>query len=220
MAYFSYFPQTLYSFDTANNDYSLVTNIMTRVKVIREVLDNSLLYYKYEIKDGETPEIVAYNFYGDTQKHWIILYVNTIVDPEYDWVLHGTEFDNYIISKYNSLESAKTTLHHYEVTIEEFNSVDGRINERVYTVTDKSYNFSTNAISDRFEELPTVNSPPIVVPYTHTLSDGSVITGTETYRAVSNYEYEFLENEKKRIINVLNPEYAAQIEDELKELLR
>jgi hypothetical protein len=220
MAYFTYFPQIFYSFDTANADYSLVTNVMSRVKILREVLDNSLLYYKYEIKEGETPEIVAYNFYGDVQKHWIILYANSIIDPKYDWVLHSKELENYIISKYGSIEDAKTELHHYEVTIEEYNSVDGRINERKFTVTDKDYNFSTNSLADRFETLPTVNSAPIVVPYTYTLSDGSTITGTETYIAVSNYDYEFLENEKKRIINILNPEYASQIENELKELLR
>ncbi len=98
--------------------------------------------------------------------------------------------------------------------------VDGRINERTFTVTDKNYDFSTNSLSDRFATLPTVNSAPIVIPYTYALSDGSTITGTETYRAISNYDYEFLENEKKRIINILNPDYAPQIENELKELLR
>lgn len=221
MAYFAYFPQTYYSFDTANANFALVTNLTTRVKIIREVLDNSLLYYKYEVKEGETPEVVAYNFYGDAQKHWIILYANSIVDPKYDWVLHSQEFDNYIIAKYGSIEDAKTTLHHYEVKIEESNSIDGRINERNYTITDKTYDFKTKTATDRFESgAPTVNSPPIKVNYSHTLSDGSVITGTETYSAISQYDHEFLENEKRRTINVLNPDYASKIENELRDLLR
>jgi|LakMenE01Jun11ns_1017448.scaffolds.fasta_scaffold9954913_2 hypothetical protein len=221
MAYFSYFPQTYYSFDTANANFALVTNVLTRAKIIKEVLNNSFLYYKYEIKEGETPEIVAYNFYGDAQKHWIILYANSIIDPKYEWVLHSKEFDNYIIAKYGSLEDAKTELHHYEVKIEESNSIDGRINERIYTVTDKTFNFTTKTASDRFEGgAPTLNSPPIKVNYNYTLSDDSIITGTETYSAISNYDHEFIENEKRRNINILNPDYAAKVENELRDLLR
>lgn len=218
MAYFSYFPQTYYSFDTANANFSLVTNIFTRTKFIKEILDNALLYYKYEIKEGETPEIVAYNFYGDPQKHWIILYINSIIDPHYGWVLHSQEFDNYIITKYGSLEDAKTELHHYELKIEEYNNVDGRINERIYTITDKDFNFATKTTTTR--TLPTVNSAPIKNSYSYSLKGGSTLTGTETYTAISNYDYEFYENEKRRIINVLNPDYASRVENELKELLR
>lgn len=220
MAYFAYFPQTYYSFDKANANFSLVTNVFARTKIIKEVLDNSLLYYKYEIKEGETPEIVAYNFYGDPQKHWIVLYANSIIDPEYEWVLHSRELDNYIISKYGSIENAQTTLHHYEMKIEEYNSIDGRVNERLYTVTDKNYNFNSKLAEDRFDILPTLNNPPVKVNYSYSLADGSTLTGTETYTAISNYDYEFDQNEKRRTINILNPDYALQIENELKELMR
>ena len=49
-------------------------NIMGRAKFSQISQENSVVYYEYTVKDTETPEIVAFNYYNDSALHWIILY--------------------------------------------------------------------------------------------------------------------------------------------------
>lgn len=70
--YFSKFPLTLYSLDDRRS-IQLVTNIATRTIILDSVKENLTTYEYYDIQDGDTPEILAYKFYGDSGYHWIIL---------------------------------------------------------------------------------------------------------------------------------------------------
>lgn len=219
--YFSYFPKTFYSFDKSSSEFNVVTNIFARVKLLKEVLENTSLYYKYEIQEGETPEIVAFKFYGDMQKHWLILYANQIIDPKYDWILHYDEFNQFIVNKYGSIETAKTQLHHHEMRIEEFNSLENTIQKRVVQITNKDFNFKDDTLNVRSPGVPTTPADPAITSTaTYVLADGSTLTETKTLVAVSAYDYEENLNESKRTINILNPDYAGRIENELKELLK
>ena len=77
--YFSKFPT--YEYDLKGDDQrKLLTNILERVKLKANVLANTLVMDKYEVKDGETPEIVADKYYGDSRYHWIILLVNNLTN--------------------------------------------------------------------------------------------------------------------------------------------
>ena len=115
MAYFDNLPNMLYDLSGVSPLKPIVIkNILARAK-IRETLKNpSLIYYTYNIKGTDTPEIIADKYYGNSNRHWIILLANDIVDPQYDWPLSDTEFGKYIISKYRSISNAKTSIHHYE----------------------------------------------------------------------------------------------------------
>lgn len=53
-------------------------------------------YIYYTIKNGETPEIISYNYYGTTDYWWIILLYNNIFDPFYDWPLSETDLEQYV----------------------------------------------------------------------------------------------------------------------------
>ena len=63
----------------------LMTNLLARAKLIDELKDNTMLFYSYLIKDGDTPEIIADKYYGDPYKYWIVLYSNNLLDPLWDW---------------------------------------------------------------------------------------------------------------------------------------
>ena len=102
MSYFSNFPKLLYSTSLGIKNFKLVPNLIAKVTFIRNILQNSDLYYKYSIKDGEKPEDIAYKFYKDPTKHWIILLANQVVDPQYDWLLSTKSLENYINKKYSS----------------------------------------------------------------------------------------------------------------------
>ena len=77
MSYFEQFPKLVYDIK-GNEEYKLVPDIFRRIKLKSKVSDNLMLYDKYDIADGETPESVAFNVYGDAQLHWVILLTNNI----------------------------------------------------------------------------------------------------------------------------------------------
>ena len=43
-----------------------------------------------------------------------VFYVNNILDPYWSWPLTEQQFTKYLNSKYGSVNSSKTTVHHYE----------------------------------------------------------------------------------------------------------
>jgi hypothetical protein len=63
-----------------------------------------------------------------------------------------------------------------------------------------------------------VVTPPI--PTTIPLQSGDVITQTVTREKKTYYEYEQEENEAKREINLLKPEFVPQIEKEFKRVIK
>jgi len=107
--YFKDFPYTYYTLDDRQT-IDVVTNILTRNVITDEVKTNYVLYDEYDIKDGETPEILADKFYNNPQYHWVILLLNEILDPRYDWVLSTNNLIKYCQSKYDNIYAT----HHYE----------------------------------------------------------------------------------------------------------
>ena len=58
--YFDNFPTFLYPFKVNNKtEFKLVTDISQNVRVRKEILANITLYDEYDIREGETPEIIA-----------------------------------------------------------------------------------------------------------------------------------------------------------------
>jgi hypothetical protein len=114
MAYFKYFPKIRYDVRGVlnNKQYDLITNILRRVRMRLALIDNTVFFAQHSIVDGETPEQLAYTFYGDSELHWIILYGQQATHPFYDWPLKYYDLSNFVTKKYGSSEVYST--HHYE----------------------------------------------------------------------------------------------------------
>jgi hypothetical protein len=110
MAYFEAFPTIAYDVVGLKN-YKTIRDILTRVKVRDKVKGHHTAFEKYDVKDGETPEKVAFDNYGDVELHWIVLYFNDIVDPFYEWPLSLRDFDKWVMDKYTNPNAT----HHYEI---------------------------------------------------------------------------------------------------------
>lgn len=82
--YFAKFPTIGYDI-SGSGQTQIVVDILERIKIRDTLLQNWLIFYEYDVKDGETPELIAAKLYGDSNYHWIILMANNIVDPYYDW---------------------------------------------------------------------------------------------------------------------------------------
>jgi hypothetical protein len=55
---------------------------------------------------------------------------------------------------------------------------------------------------------------------TYTLNDGKTVTQTVTKTFQTYYDYEIEENEKKRTIKLLKPEFIPFVEKEFKRVIR
>ena len=141
--YFDAFPVIPYD-SKGDLNYKDVTNLLRRVGMRAKLKSNTLLYDTYNVKEGETPEIIAHKLYGDAQLHWIILLINDITDRYHQWPMSGGQFLDYLNDKYSNPDA----IHHYETTqtsgdtkvkIEVFNEVDDDAYTGLTPITNREY---------------------------------------------------------------------------------
>lgn len=220
--YFTKFPKTYYTLDNRKT-VQIVTNILARVIFTDEVKNNFSAYDEYDIEDGDTPEILAYKLYGDSNLHWIILCLNDILDPRFEWPLDTYTLTKFVENKYASING----VHHYE---------DGSnltVNGNVILFSSSGFtNFSTNDVVVNNTNVGTgsivykANANMITV----LVSDGGFISGDSvklstnssvncnitssivlTGVPITNYIYEDQQNETRRRIKVLKSQYIQQV---------
>ena len=142
--YFHAFPTLPYDTDgTMPNKYQTVRNIMNRTKIKNTVKDDLAAYYPYIIKEGERPDILSYNYYGTIAYAYLILLFNDIIDPQFDWPLNSVDFENYMISKYGTIATAKEeTKFYYQIIRAEVpkTEIRERQEEVKFIIDETSYN--------------------------------------------------------------------------------
>lgn len=109
--YFNQFPLYEYDFVGKGQEAKLVTDILRRVAIRSKVRTNALTFDKYDVRDGETPEIVADLYYGSPEYHWVVILMNNITNW-FDWPLDTVAYNKYLIDKYGDNIDAT---HHYEI---------------------------------------------------------------------------------------------------------
>ena len=112
MSYFSKFPKITYDMK-GDSVRKLIPDILRRVKLRATIKSGGMLFDKYDVKEGERPEDVAFKWFGDPELHWIILMTNNVTDRYYDWPMNQVQFAEYLTDKYGTNVDA---IHHYEVT--------------------------------------------------------------------------------------------------------
>ena len=112
MSYFSKFPVITYDIK-GDKIRKLLPDILRRVKLRATIKSGGMLFEKYDVKEGEKPEDVAFKWFGDAELHWVILMTNNVTDRYYDWPLNQVQFAEFITDKYGDNVDA---VHHYEVT--------------------------------------------------------------------------------------------------------
>jgi hypothetical protein len=114
MKYFQSFPKVMYDYSTDKNTISyILTDITKNVRFRKEILANVSLFETYDIIDGETPEIIAEKVYGNPNYHWIVMLANQTYNWIEDYPLTDLELDEYIVSKYGSIQNAEKTIKYY-----------------------------------------------------------------------------------------------------------
>jgi len=109
--YFSEFPTIPYDAE-GNGKFKDVKNLLRRVGIRAKVKSNTMLYDTYDVKNGETPESIAFKLYDDAELHWVIMLINDITDRFHDWPLSEAQFLQFINDKYDNVNA----IHHYEIS--------------------------------------------------------------------------------------------------------
>ena len=157
--YFNYFPKTFYTSNSDSIGVDSITNIIARFAFEDSLKQNSIAFYPYQIQETDTPEIIAHKFYGNSERHWIVLLLNDIIDPQFDWPLKSDTLIKFIDKKYTAnatnfvddanmpryLLLASANREPYMTLLEEF--INGRM------LGDIGNNGSVTASDARFYEL-------------------------------------------------------------------
>ena len=112
MSYFSYFSPLLYD-PKGNGNAKLVTNILSRIRIRVNMKKEIVMLDAYDIKENETPEIVADRHHGSPYYHWIVMILNDVSDVYHDWPKPTRQLQKYVQTKYT--DAQLTEVHHYEI---------------------------------------------------------------------------------------------------------
>jgi len=96
-------------FDTQNYSAKEATNILSSVLLKFKNVNNTTLYFYHSVADGETPESIAFDMYGNSDLHWTILLLNHTVDPYFMWPLNKRQLQSYSDNKYDN----PNDIHHF-----------------------------------------------------------------------------------------------------------
>lgn len=213
--YFNYFPKTYYSTDNKNPSLDVVTNIIARYSFDAKIKENTSAFYQYEVKDSDTPEIIAGKYYDNPERHWIILLFNDIIDPQYDWPLQDRNLMKFIDAKYtaNTANTAFST---------GLTWAKSESNPQAY------YKVFTTTTSDQttIEKLEVDATTYANTQYmlngfnqTFSLQDGSYVNVLISKEIKTHFDYELELNEEKRKIKLLKKEFIPEVEKEYKRVI-
>jgi len=192
MGYFRELPnlqyQSPYTSRISSSTYVTAKNIFRRMKIRDDLKNVFSIFKKYEIDDGDRPDTVARDFYGKSNLDWVVLITANIINVRDEWPLSDKEVYDFTVSKYGLTEV--NNIKHYET---------------------KKITNSRGVVVLRSGEI-------VDAGFTINYYDGGDITTTpsNTVRGVTNYEYEVRENQKKRSIDILRPEYLQQFLNDIR----
>ena len=198
MAFFEKLPDLLYASKITKSgfgDYTRIKNVFRMYKLSDNAKRHAVQFYKYNIPEGSTPEMVAMDIYNSPNFHWVILMINEVVDVYEGWPNDRDVLEKFTEEKYsldNIDESSQQPFldghHHYE-TLERKDSY-GNIIMRAGLQVD-----------DYWTQEVTISSSPTVL---------QTLTVDTDCVSVTNFHHEERLNDAKREIELLKPSYLPQ----------
>tara|TARA_B100001057_G_scaffold24912_1_gene22900 strand:- start:393 stop:1061 length:669 start_codon:yes stop_codon:yes gene_type:complete len=195
MGYFRELPNIQYQSPFSNRvssaSYITAKNLFRRMKIRDDLQNVFTVFNKYEIDDGDRPDIVARDLYGKSSLDWVVLTTAGIINVRDGWPLPSKELYDLVVERYGIKEINK--VRHYET---------------------KEIKNSRGVVI-----LPsgkTVGADFSVSYYDGGLELNVTTTPSNTVRGVTYYEYEVEENDKKRNIFVLRSEYLQQFLNDIR----
>lgn len=211
--FFRYYPKTFYTSNNAVTGVDAVTNIIARFGFEQTLKENANAFYKYQIQDGDTPEIIADKYYGNVEYHWVVLLFNDVIDPQFDWPLDQNTIIEYIDKKYTANGASNTTVQSGIAWALSENNVQAYF--KVITTTGSDGTITVEKL--QVDNNTYANIASSTTNYTTQANESVNVAITKEKR--SYYTYEIEENEKKREINLIKSQFIPEVEKEFKRVI-
>jgi hypothetical protein len=176
--YFTKFPTLYY-----NN--LLCADITRKVKIVDTYLRTPTSYYNYEVENANRPDIISNFVYNDPYLDWTIYLVNETIDPYYEWPMEYNDFNDFIKTKYGSVEeSIKKTKFYRNAWYNDPNEISYSFYENTLALNHKKYytpNFGmgTKIISYKRKEEDWVVNTNKIFRWNITYNTGNSFTNGE-----------------------------------------
>jgi hypothetical protein len=193
---------------------------MSRASILENLQNNSIVFYKYNIQEGDTPETVAHKYYGDPYKYWIVMYSNQLLDPLWDWPMNYQTFIDYLTAKYDAefqlafnahTTTANNAYEYVQSTVYRYEKITTTTDLESNQVTVKKNSIDFDDYYALAETTTTYNIPGI--------QEDTQVEVAITKNIVYIYDYENDLNESRREIKLLNQAFAGSMEEQFKTLM-
>ncbi len=217
MGYFKELPNILYQspllHKNSSTDFISIKNLFRRAKLYDYLGNNVSIFNKFVIGDGDRPDTIAESLYNDSSLDYVVVLVAGITNINHEWPLQDFQVYDYALQKYGS-ESKMFEDHHYETF--EIKDDKGRQILPPDLIVDKDFKIDGSALrfNSTYTLISEAGNTQLDDKNEYTVSTDNIA------RAVSNFEYEISENEKKREINVLRSGYLSIFVNDLRDVVK
>jgi hypothetical protein len=87
-------------FKNIDYDGDSIKDLSTAIIIKPAIKANKDLYFWYELEEWETPDSTAFDHYGNSKLNFVVLLLNDIVDPFFDWPLNSNELLALCVERY------------------------------------------------------------------------------------------------------------------------
>ena len=218
MAYFRHLPNIAYqsplSHKNRSDDYIVIKNIFRRTKLFDFLSSNVSVFQKFVIGDGARPDTVAEDLYGDSSLDFVVILTAGITNVNHQWPIQDHQVYEFALEKYGS-EAEMTSIHHYETL--EIVDDKGRLILPPNLIVDGDFK-----ISGTINKYPSTRYTLKSLTGNRQLDDKdefSVLTDSIA-SPITNLEYEYIQNEKRREIDVLRNSYVNMFIEDMRNVVR
>ena len=203
----------------------LVKNIYKRAR-LRADIDFAVTAFEFRmIKENERPDTIASSIYDDPELDWVILITNNIINIRDQWPLSNNDLHAYMLDKYGS-EAALLEPHHYETREirDKFNRTvldKGRQVDEDFTFTYVTLDGSTvTTDKTNYDMIQTEKDEGGNFVYDEAYRKSWILISEKAAGPVSNFKYETLLNDGKRLIRTLKPEFVAGFVADMRNIMK
>tara|TARA_B100000287_G_scaffold291580_1_gene274913 strand:- start:4300 stop:5031 length:732 start_codon:yes stop_codon:yes gene_type:complete len=237
--YFTNFPEMQYTLSDGKIVY--IKDFFRKSRIEQDAVRSIVDAMKYNIQDGERPDVLATKLYGNPDLHWTFFLVNDI-ENYYDWYKDFDVFERYMSKKYPgqyAIANATT-----DIVSAKSNDSDATnkflLGEKVTSVSSEGRVIEVCAEHKRiaieggeFVANETITgkvstksfTPTSVINHVDGVSYYKNSSGlrrnssADGYSSVSHYDNEFELNEEKRKINIIQPQQIDSIVRRFEEIM-
>ena len=218
MGYFNELPEIAYqsplSHRNSSNDFIVIKNIFRRVKLLDYLKDAASIFSKFVIGDGDRPDTIAEVLYGDSRLDYVVILVAGITNINHEWPLQDYQVYDYALSKYKTEEEMMKIRYYETFEIKDDQNRQILPPNLIVDADFKMYGSSTQAGSVRYNLISQAGNRQLDDKDEYTVATDKIA------RAVTNLEYEYSENEKKREIDVLNSGYLQTFINDFRDIVK